>query len=634
MDNLFAAITPIQHRNNAKAIFDKQLINQFFCNQPYELKEVKSASHTITFIKYSNNELKQEKENHSYFSSENPIISCDRIDNKKQLSTLLTNTTVSSSALLAEFCNEQLVFSAYQAWGIECFKKIKGNFRSILWDEEKQEVHAAIDAFSGRSLFYLQLENTLYIASDAKLLAQCTNISLSVNKVAISQWLAGRPDPTCAMFNEISLIPAGHSLRFSCRGGVRIHKFWDIDPSFSIRYQDTAQYKDHFLELLNNSVTNRLALNNATNNTLATVFCQMSGGMDSTSVTALAKQAMDKHLQPLHTLSHRYASTKSCDESSNIADMIATLKLENQHFIELDEFEKITFAQLYPTDFDNPGVVLSPKYHQELQLMSSLGASVLLTGNGGDETCWGHSASYRSRLFKGELGVINEVINACDELGEPIVRSLYKLFVPSTLQNLLKMLRNQPKLGYEQPKWLSKEASERVKYANECFSNPYSAGFTPAKHARYHGLKTTSTYNSMRSYQKVANLYGIDIRHPFFDTDIVEFSFAVPEKMLIQGIYPKWLLRQTMQAYLPSSVCWNKTKTVFDHHFANLVRSNQHELRQLLSHTGLQDLGLINNAVLLKEFDGVVKNSNSYLHVDMLYAILTQLWFQTHYSTS
>ena len=63
--------------------------------------------------------------------------------------------------------------------------------------------------------------------------------------------------------------------------------------------------------------------------------------------------------------------------------------------------------------------------------------------------------------------------------------------------------------------------------------------------------------------------YGVDVRHPFFDVDVVEFSFAVPEKLLIQGVYPKWLLRHTMQGYLPDSVCRDKHKVVFDHHFAN-----------------------------------------------------------------
>ena len=46
--------------------------------------------------------------------------------------------------------------------------------------------------------------------------------------------------------------------------------------------------------------------------------------------------------------------------------------------------------------------------------------------------------------------------------------------------------------------------------------------------------------------------------------------------------------------------------------------------------SGLQDLGLLDNGILLREFDTVVDNPNGFLNVDMLYAILTQLWFQTH----
>jgi hypothetical protein len=69
---------------------------------------------------------------------------------------------------------------------------------------------------------------------------------------------------------------------------------------------------------------------------------------------------------------------------------------------------------------------------------------------------------------------------------------------------------------------------------------------------------------------------------------------------------------------------------VFDHHFANLIRSNRDELRLLLSHTGLQDLGLLDNQVLIAAFDDIVNDVEKSLNVDMLYAILTQLWFQSH----
>lgn len=623
MDNLFAVITPYNDSNKINSIINKLLPN---CSFNISAK-FPSENSVVYLTKYTTTQGNIAVNSHPIEPClKMPIIGNCRVDNKRDLAALCDDDLVDENRFFSH--DEQVIFTLYKKLGTACFSTLKGNFHTVFWDDKSKKLCAAIDAFSSRSLFYIKLDGVLYLSSDAKMLAKITNVSLTVNKVAVSQWLAGRPNPNLSMFNEISRLPAGHCLEYNEAQGIKITKFWDIDPNLSINYNDIESYKSHFFELLKTSIENRVTSNNLIKNT--TVFCQMSGGMDSTSVTAIAKQIMDSRSQPLHTLSHRYKNTKTCDESGNINDMISVLNLEHQHYIELDKFEASSFAELYPTDFDNPGVVLSPKYHQELQLMSSLGASVLLTGNGGDETCWGHSASYRSRLYKGEIGVIGEVINACDELGEPVARSLYKLFMPSSIQNLIKLARKKPINANECPPWLSPQALLNVTVASQQLINPFSATFNPARHARYHGLKTTSTYNSMRSYQKVASGYGIDVRHPFFDADIVEFSFAIPEKLLIQGVYPKWLLRQTMQAHLPDSVCWNKHKVVFDHHFANLVRANRVELRQLLSHPGLQDLGLLNNTVLLSEFDAVVNDPSGYLNVDMLYAILTQLWFQTH----
>lgn len=627
MDSLFAVIVPYKDSSSANIIINSQLPKVTFRNVSSVSTEISTQDYFIYLVKYAAEPSVVDnmgQPNKSQLTA--PIIGNYRVDNKNDLAALCCANLCDES--LFGSTDESLLFSAFKQLGTDCFKKIKGNFDTVFWHEQSQQLCAAIDPFSSRSLFYVKLGDALYIASDAKTLAKVTKINRTVDPLAVSQWLAGRPDPNKSMFTKIARLPAGHCLRYNEKQGVEITKFWDVDPNVSIAYKHTNDYKAHFFELLKTSVANRLALPPGRDNT--GVFCQMSGGMDSTSVTALAKQLLDEKNLPLHTLSHRYKHTQTCDESSNIDDMIALLGLEHQHYIELDEYELSSFAQLYPTDFDNPGVVLSPKYHQELLLMKNLGASVLLTGNGGDETCWGHSASYRSRLFRGEFGVVAEVMAACSELNEPVARSLYKLFMPSSIQNLVKLARHKPVDANVCPPWLSARAMAMVKNENTAFSNPFSALFNPAKHARYHGLKTTSTYNAMRSYQKVASGYGVDVRHPFFDADIVDFSFAIPEKLLIQGVYPKWLLRQTMQGHLPESVCWNKHKVVFDHHFANLVRNSKFALRELLSHEGLQDLGLVDNAILLREFDAVVDNPNGYLNVDMLYAILTQLWFQTH----
>ena len=548
------------------------------------------------------------------------VIAVTRIDNKEAL---LQDLNVDKSSILGD---ADFLQACYLYFGADFCKKLDGEFCYALWDDDHSQLHLSRNTFNTRSLYYLPLNGALIVACDAKILSRHPDINVTVNKTSVLQWLSGRPDPNASMFNEISLLPSGHRLEFSADGHVTIQKIWDIEPGFSIRYQHVDDYKQHFFALLQSSVKARLL------SSASAVFSHMSGGMDSTSITALAAQICAENNTPLHTMSHRYQDTKSCDELDNINDMITTLGLNNNHFIDLDQYQSSRFSDLYPTDYDSPGIVLSPKYHQELALISSFGADVLLTGNGGDETCWGHSATYRTRLYKGEIGVIKEVVKASHDLQQPATRSLYNVFIspliPKALHQLLGWLRNTPQSNRDLPPWLGQAAQQF-----DCqiiLDNPFSERFSPAKYARYHGIKTTSTYNSMRSYQKVADEYGVEVRHPFFDQKIVEFSFAIPEKLLIQGVYPKWLLRHTMQEHLPDSICWNKHKTVFDHHFANLIRSNRDELRLLLSHTGLQDLGLLDNQILIAAFDDIVNDVEKSLNVDMLYAILTQLWFQSH----
>ena len=633
MDKFFAIIGQLGDREQNERLLDR-MCSGYRITQRWQ---VASAHKSVLFCRYStlsaqqaNGHVQNDLAAHTPAKGVNTM-SLSRFDNKATVvehfaADFEQNKDTFDSSGFDQDKDAAFIHHCYAKWGAEFCTKLEGDFCYALWDEHNSQLHLARNAFNAQSLYYLTVNNSLFVACDAKLLSQHPDINITVNKSAVLQWLSGRPDPNLCMFNEISLLPGGQRMVFLADGNIKTKKIWDIDPGFLIRYQSEYEYKQAFFALLHNSVENRLV------SSAPVVFSQMSGGMDSTSVTSLADLICQKQGAALHTMSHRYQDTQSCDELDKINDMIASLNLKHSHFIDLDHYQSTDFSQLYPTDYDSPGTVLSPKYHQELALIKSLGADVLLTGNGGDETCWGHSATYRTRLYSGELGVLKEVVTASRELQQPVARSLYSVFVsplvPAALTQLLNLVRGKPRANTQHPPWLGNAARELDWQVT--LDNPYSKRFSPAKHARYEGIHTTSTFNSMRSYQKVADEYGVEVRHPFFDQKIVEFSFAIPEKMLIQGVYPKWLLRQTMADYLPASICWNKHKTVFDHHFANLIRNNQVELRLLLSHTGLQDLGLLDNKVLLMAFDDVVNDDKKTLNVDMLYAILTQLWFQTH----
>jgi hypothetical protein len=86
-----------------------------------------------------------------------------------------------------------------------------------------------------------------------------------------------------------------------------------------------------------------------------------------------------------------------------------------------------------------------------------------------------------------------------------------------------------------------------------------------------------------------------------------------------------------MQGHLPESVCWNLKKTTFDQHFGNLVRENASQIREVLQDERLADMGLVNQSLLLAEFDRVVTSPFASVQVDLLYAILTFSWLKTHF---
>ncbi|WP_342806457.1 asparagine synthase-related protein [Alteromonas sp. M12] len=532
---------------------------------------------------------------------------------------------------------------------LQMIKSLNTSFNLISWDQASATLRFSSSAFNPRTLYYAWLDDCFLVTSDLALMTSLRKPE--VDKISILQWLAGRPDPNRSMFSNIDQLPFAHTACLTANKQLSVERFWDIDPSKSLILASELEYQQAFYDVLKQSVEAELPVAKLGEKPVAKlgerpvakvgkapepIFSQMSGGMDSTSITSILNSLIEEPangVEPgefaLHSISHTYRNTESCDEIDKIEAMRAFLKLQHSHFVELDQFNNLSFAQLYPTQLQNPGVVASPKYTQEAEMIQQLGGHHLFTGNGGDEMCWGHSFAYRDRLANGELGVIKEVYNSAQQLGmSPLTIMLQVLVKPLLPASLLTLLGKQPVDADHFPQWLGPQQQEMLKSVEK--HNPFAQSKQWAKRARYEGLFTTSTFNSMRSYQQVCDPLGIDVHHPFFNKQIAEFSFAVPQKLHIQGRYPKYLLRKAMDSHLPKTVCWDQNKTVFDQHFANLVRENKTELRALLSHPGLEELGLVDNQSLLASFDKVVDSPNGSLNVDLLYAILTQSWYQTH----
>ncbi len=569
-----------------------------------------------------------------------------RIDNRAELLRRLAPPIPNNSSTkqkCAHSCDAALVLAAHRRWPNNCAKYLVGDFAFVIWDTATQQLYAARDPMNMRPLYYIQHNKGLHLSSSMEDLLQLPQLQLDVNKDCLAGWLSGYPTADTTPFKGLHALPAGHHLvdRYCVsqhsigehsagkhsigeKGAVSSEAFWQLNTGQHLHYKCEQDYQTHLFELLEQAVADRLP------RSPQVVATQMSGGMDSTSVTALA-QALLSPAKSLQVVSHSYKATRNCDESAHVNAMIKHLQLPNVHYLDAEKHVHLNFTELYPPAIESPGTVLSPRYQDEMALLSELNARVLFTGNGGDEMCWGHSLSYSERLKSGDVRVLGEALRGCKEQGLPLASSFAHLFIkpllPAKIKQLKRKLHGQTANNY--PAWLTPSATALLdKQAQTENGEPLFDN--PALQARYLGWKNTSTLNSVRSYQQVAAHHGISVVHPFFDRRILEFSFAIPHHLWLRQNRPKWLLRKCMEQHLPASVCWNPQKTIFDAYFGKILQAQAPLIRNILSDTRLQSMGLINNTQVLAHFNACVGAAEPSLNVDLLYVLLTQIWFQKY----
>ncbi len=582
-------------------------------NTPASLNLVTTANPNF----YIDGQARLEQQPNPPFSANGShILVCNaRIDNRKEL----INQLSESLSSLDTVSDAEIIFSAYCKWGVNCPTKLIGDFAFVLWDKQNATIFAARDGMNMNTLCYLRTQSGLCLANEEQILVKHPCYRAKVSKPALLGWIYGQPDPRVSMFEGIEILPAGHAL-FAREGSINISKFWDINPDHKIRYRHTLDYQEHLKELLSRAVSDRLRTPGST------VASQMSGGMDSTTVTALANKLTDKQLL---VVSHSYRSTPSCDETDRIHETLAHLGISNSRFLAAEEHSALEFKQLYPPALENPGTVLSPRYSDEMALLREAGASVLLTGSGGDEIAWGHSLSYSGRLKRGDLRVIPEVINGCRAMQLPLLSTLRQLFLNPMIPTWLRRAMGRSVNGSSLPEWALSGSTSRTDLLKGRVNDEKIQFDNPALQARYDAFQWSSTINSVRSYGKVGAQYGIDVRHPFFDTRLAEFSFAIPDDLWNREGYPKWLLRHTMNGTLPQAVCWNRKKVIFDNFFADIIRKQATNIRPILADKRLQDMGLLDTNKLLCAFDKMIAGERAF-NVDLLYVLMVQVWFQKY----
>ncbi|MEP6714446.1 MAG: asparagine synthase-related protein [Terriglobia bacterium] len=451
------------------------------------------------------------------------------------------------------------ILQAYQCWGDDFPRYLLGDFALALWDSQNHRLVLARDAVGYRPLHYWVRGDKFRFASEARGLFAHGDLSPAADERKIGHWLTRIPEPSGATFFQgISSVPPGHTVVWE-RGRVTLRDFWRPSNIPLLRLSDPREYAEGLRSVLEQAVSDRVR-------PFAAVGSHLSGGLDSSSVTAVAAGILRERGGRLSALSAFTAVPsvaiddanfpgRFCDESSHAAATVALYPAIEHVLIPttsgsvFESLDRMSSAAECPQL--NPGNTCW--IYAICAEAASRGIPVMLTGAGGNFTI-----SYDGRRALSTLLSGGQML-ASIRLARGLRRNGNTW--PSIMQ-----LAGRPHLSSRARRaldWLRGARSLKVEDATGvCPRFAASLGFTPqqaldsaetldGRSLRIWSIRRNDFGGHISALQR---LTGVEQTDPTTDRRVMDFCLSVPEEHYRANGRSRSLLRDAMSARLPPKV--------------------------------------------------------------------------------
>jgi asparagine synthase (glutamine-hydrolysing) len=217
-----------------------------------------------------------------------------RVDAREQLVDALRSAGTNASA---DDPDVRLFAQAWLTWGDEAPARMLGDYSVVVHDRATHATTLVRDPFGVRLLFYhesaarLVASNTLAALLDA-------GAPRELDEDAIADVVAEgyNEDPATTVFRAIRRVPPAHVVRIFADGREDSRRYWTLPAPAIDRSRDSTEIVAGFRAVLVASVRDRIR------SPSLTVF--MSGGLDSTTLAAIAARELEHPARLLARTSH------------------------------------------------------------------------------------------------------------------------------------------------------------------------------------------------------------------------------------------------------------------------------------------------------------------------------------------
>ena len=443
----------------------------------------------------------------------------------------------------------EVVLHLYEEEGVEALHLLNGMFAFALYDERRRALWIARDRLGIKPLFYAQDESGVTFASDINALR--AGNKANVDATAVLGYLAlGYAPGDGTVWQGVKKLPPAHHL-WVADGRLTVKRYWEVQE-FGDYLGDVSRAVDELDALLVDAV--RLQLRSD-----VPLGVLLSGGLDSSAVTAIAAGLIE---EPLQTFTARFdgkGESADADFSRQVASRYATSHSE----IGLTAIDAAAaLDELLPL-MDEPisDSAIIPSYCIS-KAARARNIKVLLSGAGGDEIFCGYGRHRpapvgRPRWFADVLPpAMRSALGQAWAVVQPRhgLRVRHPAYAWAATVNGINLDTAQALLR-SRPQFEHLLAVMRQEF-HGLDTTDSGLGFV---HARMHvDLETYLPDNVLSLTDKATMAASVEGRVPLLDHRVVELAFRLPERMNELDGRAKGLLKRAMSARLPSDLIYRR----------------------------------------------------------------------------
>lgn len=488
----------------------------------------------------------------------------------------------------AKFVTEtdtEVIMEAYRFWGMNCTKKLNGMWSFALYDTGKRALFFSRDRFGVKPLYIYESEDEFIFASEIKCITAIRPEQKIVDETQIARYLAGYQEDMDehTFYKNIQNFRPSYSMLYQLdTNTVEYQKYWEINvPEFQRKWINDNPYQK-FLELLQDSIRIRLRAD-------VKVGASLSGGLDSSTIVGIVTK---KFRTKIHTFSSIYKE-KNCNEKEYI-DCMNQYADTIPHYIYPDRSDNIV-QDMQEMLYYHDGPCFSASPYSGYCVYKGVGkhVKVMLDGQGADELFGGYLFFYRAKLREilrknGRLSKIRAVglLTSIWKVYPEIARSLADEMLKATpwirewRQLKKRMRRKEQTQQHTRLKYRKKFSEIDLQIetqGNDSISNELDKDLNLQ-------LQYRLLPRILHDVDRNSMARSLEVRLPFLDYRLVEFSYTLSDEDKIRGSYTKYIMRKSCKKYLPAKICNRRNKMGFPAPFDKWLRDErfQGEIKKYL----------------------------------------------------